>query len=135
MMHGSRDVVRPGLVDELPDVPGLRERWVATYCVARTATVGRCRTRPSASWPPDRVRSTRLRFRQLSADVTLFLHGGPRPPGDELEQLVAQGVAVVEGEVVALEITDDRLSGVRSRSGRVVSRQALAPTSDQVPPG
>jgi thioredoxin reductase len=41
------------------------------------------------------------------------------------EQLDARGIAVVEGEVAALEVTGDRLTGVRLRSGQVVPCQAV----------
>ncbi len=37
----------------------------------------------------------------------------------------ARGIAVVEGEVAALEVTGDRLPGVRLRSGQLVTCQAV----------
>ena len=47
-------------------------------------------------------------------------------PGEEVrEQLDARGIAVVEGEVAALEVTGDRLPGVRLRSGQLVTCQAV----------
>ncbi len=67
-----------------------------------------------------------LLFRQLSDDVTLFLHTAPDPTEEQWEQLRARGIAVVDGEVAGVEVTDDRLTGVRLRSGRVIPRQAVA---------
>jgi thioredoxin reductase len=52
-----RLLVTTGLVDQLPDIPGLRERWGAAACsTAPTAMVGRSATRRWASslavrWP------------------------------------------------------------------------------------
>jgi thioredoxin reductase len=65
-------------------------------------------------------------FRQLSADVTLFLHTGPRPSAEEAEGLAARDIAVVEGEVTAVETEAGRLRGVCLASGEVVPRRVLA---------
>jgi thioredoxin reductase len=53
-----RLLVTTGLVDEMPDVPGLAGSGV-TCCTARTATGGRSEIGASVSWPPDRWRCTR----------------------------------------------------------------------------
>jgi hypothetical protein len=66
-----------------------------------------------------------LLFRQWSADVTLFSHT-MAPTGEQAEQLAARGIGVVDGEVAALEIVEDRLAGVRLRDGTVVARAAMA---------
>jgi thioredoxin reductase len=56
----------------------------------------------------------------------LFLHTAPRPTDEEVEQLVARGIAVVEGEVASLKVVGDRLAGVRMGGGEVVARRAVA---------
>jgi thioredoxin reductase len=66
-----------------------------------------------------------LLFRQLSDRVTVLLHTAPEPGRDVREQLDARGIAVVEGEVAALEVTGDRVTGVRLRSGQVIPCQAV----------
>jgi thioredoxin reductase (NADPH) len=66
-----------------------------------------------------------LLFRQLSDDVTFFRHTGPELPPEEADQLAALGVRIVDGEVAVLEVTDDRLTGVRLASGEVVPRAAV----------
>ena len=65
-------------------------------------------------------------FRQLSDDVTVFMHAEPELTDDENEQLAARDITVVRGEVDALEITDDQLTGIRLHSGEVVVAVALA---------
>ena len=57
--------------------------------------------------------------------MILFLHTAPHPSDEQMEQLAARGIQVVEGEVAAVEVTGDRLSGVRLQSGRVFDRSAL----------
>ena len=56
-------------------------------------------------------------------------HRGPEPTDEEWEQLAARDIEVVDGEVVGLEIVDDRLAGVRfgHRPGRRCTALALLP--------
>ena len=125
-LGARRLLVATGLVDELPDVPGLAQRWGrdvlhCPYChgyEVRDQAIGVLATGPMTVHQA-------LLFRQLSTDVIVFRHNGPDLSPDEREQLAARGVPVVEDEVVGLEVTDDRLTGVRLRSGDVVPRQAL----------
>jgi thioredoxin reductase len=124
--HARRVLVTTGLVDELPDIPGLRDRWGrdvvhCQYCFGwelRDTPIGVLATGPHAT-------AQTLMWRQWSSDLTLFLHTAPHPTDEQMEQLAARGVRVVEGEVTGVEVTDDRLSGVRLRSGRVIPRSAL----------
>jgi thioredoxin reductase len=121
-----RLLVATGLVDELPDLPGIAERWGrdvlhCPYChgwEVRDQPVGILATGPTAVHQA-------LLFRQLSDDVVFFRHTGPDLPPAEAEQLSARGVRMVEGEVAGIEVTGDRLTGVRLASGDVVARSAL----------
>jgi thioredoxin reductase len=122
-----RLLIATGLVDELPDVPGLRELWGSDVVHCPYCHGYEVRDRPIGVLAGD-PRSLHLAqlFRQWSDDVVLFLHTGPRPSADEAQGLAARGIAVVEEEVVALETEAGRLRGVRLASGRVVPRGALA---------
>ncbi|MEU6936249.1 NAD(P)/FAD-dependent oxidoreductase [Streptomyces rubiginosohelvolus] len=125
-VEARRLLVTTGLVDELPPVPGLAARWGrevlhCPYCHGHEVAdrpIGVLATGPLAVHQA-------LMWRQWSDDVTLFLHTGPEPTEEEYEQLAARGVAVVDGEVTGLEVADDRFTGVRLASGRVVPREAL----------
>ncbi|WP_432004395.1 NAD(P)/FAD-dependent oxidoreductase [Streptomyces parvus] len=125
-VEARRLLVTTGLVDELPPVPGLAERWGrevlhCPYCHGHEVAdrpIGVLATGPLAVHQA-------LMWRQWSDDVTLFLHTGPEPTEEEYEQLAARGVAVVDGEVTGLEVADDRFTGVTLASGRVVPREAL----------
>ncbi|MEU0096025.1 NAD(P)/FAD-dependent oxidoreductase [Kribbella sp. NPDC006257] len=124
---GARRVlVTTGLTDELPGVPGLGERFGrdvlhCPYChgwEVRDQVIGVLATSVMAIHQA-------LLFSQLSDDVTLFLNGGPEPTEEQWEQLAARGISVVLGKVEAVEVTDDKLSGVRLEAGRVVPCEAL----------
>ncbi|HEX4359439.1 MAG TPA: NAD(P)/FAD-dependent oxidoreductase [Pseudonocardia sp.] len=126
VFRARRLLVTTGLVDELPDVPGVRQRWGhdvlhCPYChgwEVRDQPIGVLSTGPFAAHQA-------LLFHQWSRDVTLFLHTGPDPSAEESEQLAALDITVVDGEVAGLEVADDQLVGVRLASGQVVPRRAL----------
>jgi thioredoxin reductase len=126
-VRARRLLVTTGLVDELPDVPGLRERWGRDVLHCPYCHGWEVRDRPIGvlASSPLSVHQALL-FRQWSDDVTFFTHTAPEPTDEQWEQLAARGIAVVEGEVAGLEVVDDRLAGVRLAGGTVVRREALA---------
>jgi thioredoxin reductase len=131
--HARRLLVTTGLVDELPDVRGLRERWGrdvvhCPYChgwEVRDRAIGVLASGPMS------LHQAQL-FRQWSADVTFFTHTSTPPAGEAAEALAARGVTVVEGAVESLVVVDDRLVGVRLADGRTVAREAVAVASRMV---
>jgi thioredoxin reductase len=128
-----RLLVTTGLVDELPDIPGLRARWGrdvvhCPYCHGweiRDQAIGILATGPMSVHQA-------LMFRQLSDDIVYFTHTTAPLPEDEAAQLAARGISVVDGEVSAVEIAGDRLAGLRLRDGQLIPRQALAVASRMV---
>jgi thioredoxin reductase len=126
VIGARRLLVTSGLTDELPDVPGVRERWGndvvhCPYCHGweiRGQAIGVLASGPVAVHQA-------LMFRQWTDDLTLFLHTTDAPSPDQAEQLAARGIEVVAGVVERLEITDGRLHGVRLRDGRVIAREAI----------
>jgi thioredoxin reductase len=121
-----RLLVTTGLADELPDVPGVAERWGrdVLHCPYCHGWEVRGQVIAVLASGPGAVHQALL-FRQLSEHVTVLLNTAPEPRGEVREQLDARGIAVVEGEVASLEVTGDRLTGVRLRSGQVVPCQAV----------
>jgi thioredoxin reductase len=121
-----RLLVTTGLVDELPAVAGLRERWGedvvhCPYChgwEVRDQPIGVLASSPLAMHQV-------LLFRQLSHDVVLFTNGVDFD-ADQREQLLALAVGVVDGEVSEVEVHDDRIVGVRLADGRTVPRRVVA---------
>jgi thioredoxin reductase len=126
MLSARRLLVATGLVDQLPDVPGLNERWGrdvvhCPYChgwEVRDQAVGVLGTGPMAVHQA-------LLFRQLTSDVVLFTHTGPSLNDEHAEQLAARDIRVVSGRVAGLEATDDHLTGVRLDDGSLVARQVM----------
>jgi thioredoxin reductase len=125
-VRAQRLLVTTGLVDELPDVPGLRERWGrdVVHCPfchgweVRDQAIGILGTGPMT------VHQAML-FRQLSDDVIVFQHTVPELSAEDRAILAGLGIGLVTGEVAGLEIGGDALTGVRLRSGEVIARQAL----------
>jgi thioredoxin reductase len=126
-VRARRLLIAIGLVDELPDVPGLRARWGRDVLHCPYCHGWEVRDQPIgvlASGP--RSVHQALLFRQWSDDITFFPHLMPSPTVEEAEELAARGIRVVDGEVTGMEIVDDRLVGVRLGDGTVVPRRALA---------
>lgn len=115
-------VVTTGLVDELPAIDGLRERWGrdVLHCPY-------CHGHEVADQPLGVLGSVHkaLLVRQWSSDLTLFLDGAPDPTEQEWAQLAARGISVVDGKVTGVVVSGDRLVGVRLADGTVVARTAL----------
>lgn len=132
VLHARRLLIATGLVDELPEIPGLRERWGrdvlhCPYChgwEVRDRRIGVLATGPMSVHQA-------LLFRQWSDDVCYFSRD--RELGEEdLAKLNALGIPVVAGGVSRLEIDEDRLTGVRLDDGRVIEVEALAVASRMV---
>ena len=125
-LRARRLLVTVGVVDELPDVPGVAERFGrdvlhCPYChgwEVGDQPVGVIGTGPLAVHQA-------LLWRQWTADLTLFLHTGPRPTDDERERLAARGVRVVDGAVERLVVERDRLAGVAVAGAGVVPVRAV----------
>ncbi|MEU7923979.1 bifunctional NAD(P)/FAD-dependent oxidoreductase/class I SAM-dependent methyltransferase [Micromonospora sp. NPDC049107] len=125
-VRARRLLVATGLTDELPDVPGVAERWGrdvlhCPYChgwEVRDRRIGILATGPMA------VHQAEM-WRQWSSDVLLLLHDAPTPDEETAERLAARSIPVVPGPIAALEVTGDALSGVRLADGRVVALDAV----------
>ncbi|GAB2830346.1 NAD(P)/FAD-dependent oxidoreductase [Actinocorallia aurea] len=122
-----RILAATGLTDELPDLPGLREQWGrgvvhCPYCHGweiRDEPIGVLAVGPMAVHQA-------LLFRQWSDDVTLFTHTAAPPNTEQAEELTARGIAIIAGEVAALESEDGVLTGVRLADGTFVKRAVVA---------
>lgn len=138
-ISARRLLVTTGLRDELPDLPGLRDRWArdVLHCPYCHGYEVRERRLGVLGGTPGAVRYAQI-VRQWTHDLVFFT-----PPDTltvtERNQLLARAIGVVEGTVDQLVIdADDRLSGVRMLDGAVIPRDALfvpprfVPNSDLV---
>ncbi len=120
-----RLVVTTGLVDELPEVEGLRERWGrdVLHCPYCHGWEVRGQKIAVLGTGPGSVHQALL-FSQLTDDLTLVTHSFD-PDADARTMLAAAGVTVVEGPVRAVEIEDDAVTGLRLEDGRLVPATAI----------
>jgi thioredoxin reductase len=120
-----RLLLATGAVDELPDIPGARERWGrdflhCPYCHGweiRDQSIGVLGTNQASAEHAQLLR-------QWSDDVVFFPDTQAVTP-DERASLEQRGIRVVDGRVARLTIADDRLTGVELEDGREVPRAAV----------
>ncbi len=125
-VSARRLLVATGLRDELPDIPGLRERWArdvlhCPYChgwEVRDRQLG-----VLGNGTPDSVQYAQI-VRQWATDVVLFAPAGTVTEAQRVE-LVARAIGIVEGAVARVLVDGDLLRGVEMSDGRTVTRDAL----------
>ncbi len=125
-ISSRRVLVTTGLRDELPNIPGLRDRWArdvlhCPYCHGHEVSNRRLGVIGGTAGA---VRYAQI-VRQWTDDLTYFT------PPDILTaasrtQLFARGIGVVEGTIVQLVIDKpDELRGVHMQDGCVIAVDAL----------
>lgn len=125
-LRAGQIVVATGVHDEIPAISGAAERWGrdvvhCPYCHGweiRDQRIGLIATGPMSAMQA-------LLFHQWS-DRMWSLPNGIEFPDDQLEQLVGVGITVVPGPVAAVEVTEDRLSGIRLRNGSRIDLDTVA---------
>ena len=125
-------LVATGTRDQVPDIPGLRERWGrdvihCPYChgwEVRGQRIGVLATGPMSALQV-------LMFSQWSDDVQFFTQGLDYSVAD-LAKLAATGIRVDNRGIRNLDVHDDRLAGVLLDDGLVVALEALVvPTTTE----
>lgn len=132
VLRARRLLIATGLVDELPEIPGVREQWGhdvlhCPYChgwEVRERKIGVLGTEPMAVHKA-------LLFRQWSPDVVLFA-GDLQLEAEQRAQLNARDVAVITGVISRLEIAGGRVTGVRLEDGAVVAVEAVVVTTRMI---
>jgi len=125
-VSARRLLVATGLHDEIPDIPGLRERWGrdvlhCPYChgwEVRDQRLG-----VIADGSPESVRFTQI-VRQWTDDLLLFVPAGDLTEAQR-QALAARGVGIVAAGVDRVLVNNDRLTGVKLAHGQVICRDAL----------
>lgn len=124
-VRARRVLVTTGATDDIPDIPGVRERWGqdllhCPYChgwEVRDQPLGVLGSHPLAV-------QHALLVRQWSDDVVFFTHTMTVTDEDR-RSLEARGIRIIDGEVSRLVIEDDHLNGVELADGQVVTRTAV----------
>lgn len=112
-LRGRRLLIATGLVDELPEIPGLRDRWGkdvlhCPFCHGWEVQDQAIGVLGNGPWSIHQS----LLFRQWSSKITLFLNDRVTPTETELEQLAARGIRVIAGPVTGITVDRDAVTGV-----------------------
>lgn len=123
--QARRLLLATGVRDELPAIPGLRERWGKSvlhcpYCDGYELGGGKLGVLASGAFSALKA--------ALVADwgeVTLFLNGEPEPDAEASALLARRGVTVERTPVVAAEGDGTAMAGLRLIDGRLAPVKAL----------
>ncbi|WP_399425403.1 NAD(P)/FAD-dependent oxidoreductase [Streptomyces sp. WAC06128] len=135
-VRARRLVVTTGLKDELPEVPGVAERFGrdVLHCPFCHGWEVRDERFGVLAASPMSVHQA-LMVSGWSDDVVLFLHrvAEEELSDEDLRRLAAAGVKVVPGEVAGLRVEEDRLTGVRLADGTAHDRSVVFVAPKAVP--
>ena len=125
-VSARRLLVATGLRDEIPDIPGLRERWGrdvlhCPYCHGWEVRDQRLGVLGDGS--PGSVRYAQI-VRQWTEDLIVFVPAASLTAGQR-EGLTARGIGIAEAGVNRVVVKDGRLAGVELDDGRLVHRDAV----------
>ena len=123
--RGRKLVLAGGIVDQLPDIPGLKERWGATvlhcpYChgyEVRDRALGVLANHPMAPHQAEMLPDW--------GPTTYYSQGVFEPDAETLAVLARRGVAVERQPIVEVLGAAPVMEAVRLADGRVVTAQAL----------
>lgn len=112
-LRARRLLLATGLVDELPDIPGVSQTWghSALHCPychgweVRDQRIGVLGTSPNSAHQA-------LLFAQVSDDVTLFTHTMPTLDDDTGARLAARGITIVDGNIARLRTDGESVRSV-----------------------
>ncbi len=124
-LRTRRVLVTTGLRDDIPDVPGVRERWGRDLLHCPYCHGYEVRDQPLGvlGGTTEAVAHAHL-IRQWSDDVVFFANGAPLT-AEQREQFIARNIEVVDAPVARLVTENDHLTGVQLDSGETVPRAAL----------
>jgi thioredoxin reductase len=118
-------LIATGLRDQLPDIPGIAERWGidllhCPYChgyEVRDQPVG------VLGGTPEAVQHAQL-VRQWSADIVFFPHT-QELTSEQRHELTARSIDVEDETVARVVVDGGRLHGVELDDGRIIPRSAV----------
>jgi thioredoxin reductase len=122
VLQAHRLLVTTGLVDELPDIPGIAERWGSDVVVCPYCHGWEVADKPIAVLANHIDKAVLVG--SWSADTVLFTDGY-EPSADERARLDTRGIPVETAKVTRLVVEGDRLTGIELADGRTVPRVAV----------
>jgi thioredoxin reductase len=120
-----RVILATGAVDQLPHIPGAKERWGRDFLHCPYCHGWEVRDQPIGVLGTHSASSDYAHLlRQWSDDIVFFAHSQTVAPA-EREFLLARDIEVVEGLVTEFSVTNDRLNAVHLADGRAIPRSAV----------
>ena len=125
--RGQRLILATGVVDELPSIPGLSERWgkrvfFCPYCDGYEFGLGSLGV--LATSPQSAHFAMIVSEWAATGQTTFLLNGHSDPDGYELTQLRSRGIAIEREPVVSVS-GDERSIDLHLRDGRTTKRDGL----------
>jgi thioredoxin reductase len=124
-LRARRLVFATGLRDELPDIPGVRERWGRDLLHCPYCHGHEVRDQPLGVLGGSTEAVTHAHLVRQWSDDVVFFSRGVALTGEQREQLAARNIRVVDAAVTRLVVEADRLTGVELETGEVVPRTAV----------
>ena len=123
--RGARLVLATGLRDELPPIPGLRERWGSTVLHCPYCHGYEVRDQPLGVLANHPLSAHQALLLPDWGPTTLFTQGTLEPDAELTARLAVRGVRLERTPIVELLGEAPALEAVRLRDGRVVPLGAL----------
>jgi thioredoxin reductase len=123
-VRARRLVLATGAVDELPDIPGARERWGRDFLHCPYCHGWEVRDRPLAAYGAGAAHLALL-LTSLSDDVVLLTDGSPDLDPDTTERLRQTGVVIRDDPIARLEAEGGKLARVVFADGSSDERAGL----------
>ena len=118
-VRARRLILATGLVDDLPDIPGVAAGWGHSVLHCAFCHGWEIRDQRIAILARGEVSVHHaLLFSQLSDHVTVFLHDAGDPTPEQQEQLEALNVTVVRPRVARLVLDGRQVTAVETEDGR-----------------
>ena len=128
-LRSHRVLITTGLRDEVPDVPGVRERWGRDLLHCPYCHGYELRDQPLGvlSGSPDLIAETVAHAHLIRqwTDNLVFFTNGTVLTDEQRDQFNARAIGVIDEPVARLVVENDQLTGVALASGKVVPRTAV----------
>jgi thioredoxin reductase len=125
VLRARRVLITTGLRDDIPDIPGIAERWGRDVLHCPYCHGHEVRDQPLGVLGGTAEAVTHaLLIRQWSSDIVYFANDATLS-ADQRDQLIANAIGVVDAPVARLVIEHDQLTGVELTTGEVVDRRAV----------
>lgn len=124
-VSGKRLVLATGLIDDLPPIPGVKERWGVTAVHCPYCHAFELRDQPLGILASNAASNEGAMLLSDWGPTTLFTQGVCHPDASQQEALAARGIRVETRAIEALLGAAPSLTGVRLEDGSTVEIGAL----------